>query len=255
MQGCASGEGSERVGGRARAGSGTDPQSTCAMSKTSLPVLPERSPAELPLPVLFPAGDASPYSPYTGGEQTQSGSHSVPAQHIPTRGSKWSWWDHSGSSHLCGALSPGPLTCMHYCSPTQLDRAIPMLSAPAGLCQRSLHGGDSRSVLPPSSSPWTGSALTPALGLLQPGGYNLKHRGGKSCAGLRGEAGDRRACSCSPLPPNNAHWSSTGLGPGNGTMYRQHQCFGGPQVLCGAQALYRQWGGCCGWQEFAALRC
>lgn len=111
MQGCASGEGSERVGGRARAGSGTDPQSTCAMSKTSLPVLPERSPAELPLPVLFPAGDACPYSPYTGGEQTQSGSHSVPAQHIPTRGSKWSWWDHSGSSHLCGALSPGPLTC------------------------------------------------------------------------------------------------------------------------------------------------
>lgn len=116
---------------------------------------------------------------------------------------------------------------LRYCSPTQLDRAIPMLSAPAGLCQRSLHGGDSRSVLPPSSSPWTGSALTPALGLLQPGGYNLKRRGGKSCAGLRGEAGDRRACSCSPLPPNSAHWSSTGLGPGNGTMYRQHQCFGG----------------------------
>lgn len=143
MQGCASREGPERVGDRAGAGSGTGPPSTCAMSKTSLLSCQGGAPGAATACAAVP-GDLCPWSPHDGSQQTQSSSHSVPAQHIPTRGSKGSWWDHAGSSHLCGALSPGPLTCT-AAAPHSWAEPSPSCQ----LCQRGLHGGDSPSVLHP----------------------------------------------------------------------------------------------------------
>lgn len=140
---------------------------TCAMSKTSLPVVPEKPRGAAAACAAAP-GDVSPCSPHDGSEQTQSSSPSVPAQHTPPGlpvqlvGPSWFisplWSPEPRPAHLQCPTQPG----QSHPRAASITWALPAWPPWRGftICP------------PPSSCPWSGSVLSPALGLLQTGGYS-----------------------------------------------------------------------------------